>query len=166
MDTSYFAQKTRLRNVWQTIKLMASFNWDLELYNRWGNYLVSEWGLDPEFAKYPAAAQTWIQQTGGHAVLITSGYRSPKRQYQLQQKWDAGNRKGLVTRPATYSWHMQRRAIDVSTRGLDFNRFRDAMVQWGCRWGGNFKAYDPVHFDLPKGKPLSINQLLINGNYT
>lgn len=141
-----------------------AFEWDFDLYERWGEYLVSVWGLDPRFARYVAAAQTWIQQTGGTAVTITSGYRSPRKQNELIRRWEAGDRDGLVTKPATRSWHMRGLAIDVRYRSKDFERFKTAMILWGCRWGGHFRKFDPVHFDFPIGEPMSAAQLIIAGH--
>ncbi|MXZ01114.1 M15 family metallopeptidase [Candidatus Poribacteria bacterium] len=133
---------------------------DRILWTEWVQYLESRWGLDPRFAVYVAAAQTWIQQNGGEAVRITSGYRSPARQLELQNRWDAGNRVGLVARPADRSWHMQGLAVDVDTRSPEFAFFRSLMLYWGNRWGGQFRSSDPVHFDRPIGKAKSIRELL------
>ena len=140
---------------------MAEFQWDLSLFEDWNAHLQTAWGLDPRFSPYPAAAQTWLQQTGRRPVVITSGYRDPEKQLQLLSRWDAGDRSGLVTKPSRRSWHMQGLALDVSTLSEDFYYFRDAMVYWGCRWGGWFKKSDPVHFDLPIPPQKSIAQLII-----
>lgn len=138
---------------------------DIELYRRWYLYLVDRWHLDPKFAPYVAAAQTWIQQHGYQPVVITSGYRSPLHQLELQNRWDAGNRVGLRARPATYSWHMQGLAVDVSTRDPSFTAFRTVMLSFDehIRWGGDFRKSDPIHFDLPIGNRLSIKQLIAQG---
>jgi len=136
---------------------------NLPLFREWFYYLTEAWGLDPRIARFVAAGQTWLTQRGYQPVRITSGYRSPVRQRELQQRWDSGDRTGLVARPATRSWHMQGLAVDVSTRSESFGQFRDIMLYYGLRWGGNFRNYDPVHFDLPTGMLLSINQLLVSG---
>ncbi|MDE0555749.1 MAG: D-alanyl-D-alanine carboxypeptidase family protein [Candidatus Poribacteria bacterium] len=133
---------------------------DPDLFQRWYHYLITQWGLSPIFAEQVAAVQSWIQTNGGEAVRITSGYRSPVRQSQLQARWDAGDRRGLVARPADASWHMQGLAVDVSTRSPYFEWFRYGMQYLGNRWGGEFRKYDPVHFDRPIGEPKTIKQLL------
>lgn len=131
-----------------------------ELFNDWRRYVSGTWGLQEPLASMVAGAQTYIQQHGGEPVRITSGYRDPRRQRLLQARWDAGNRAGLVARPASRSWHMQGLAVDVSTRSPNFPVFRWLMIHWGARWGGNFSSYDPVHFDTPNGRPRSLEQLI------
>lgn len=134
---------------------------DRDLYIRWFHYLISTWRLDPRLARYVAAAQALIQQHGGKSVPIISGYRSPEKQLKLQARWDAGDRAGLIARPATYSWHMQGLAIDVNTRARAFNAFKYLMLYWGLEWGGNFKVPDRVHFQLAIGERKSIQQLMV-----
>ena len=133
---------------------------DANQYRRWNTYLINRWGLDPLFSQYVAATQTWIQQHGRPATGITSGYRSPKRQLELINRWEAGKRSGLVSKPALKSWHMQGLAIDVSTDSESFPFFREIMLYYGNRWGGNFRRYDPVHFDRPIGTAKTVYQLL------
>lgn len=133
-----------------------------DLYLRWYYYLIQNWGIKPNLAQIVAYCQTIMQQNGIEAVTITSGYRSPKRQRELLNRWISGNRTGLVARPSRRSWHMQGYAIDVSTRinPRSFLVFRNLMLTFrGIRWGGNFNSYDPVHFDLPTGELKSIDQL-------
>lgn len=131
-----------------------------DLYAEWLNYLVRRWGLEYEIAWRVAAAQTWLQQNRIPAVLITSGYRSPIRQQLLLDRWNSGDRSGLVAKPSNRSWHMQGLAIDVDTGGIGFVVFRDVMLYYGARWGGNFRNRDSVHFDYPIGRPKTIDQLL------
>ena len=123
------------------------------------------WGLTPDLATFIAVALIVCELKGYRFPLLTSGYRTPQRQRELLNNWIAGNRRGLVARPAERSWHMQGRAVDVSRleRTESFRIFRDAMVLMGVEWGGNFRKPDPVHFQVPKGKLLSINQLLATG---
>lgn len=134
----------------------------VRLWRQWVAYLEETWGIDPRFGYLVGLAQTVTQFNGyPRGILIVSGYRSPKRQLELQNRWDSGDRVGLVARPASRSWHMQGLAVDVNTREQGFPFFRDIMLQLpGVRWGGNFNRKDNVHFDLPIGKPLSIQQLL------
>lgn len=81
---------------------------------------------------------------------IVSGLRPPRRQRELLDRWQLGDRAGLVTRPACQSWHMNGKALDVETEVAGFDAYRYLMTQWGARWGGNFD--DPVHFDWPYGE--------------
>lgn len=132
-----------------------------DLWEQWYQLLLSQWGLDYRLAFIVGAVQAALQTYDYDAVTITSGYRSPIRQKELQAQWDSGNRTGLAARPATRSWHMQGLAVDVSTRSQNFNLFRQIMETIpGIRWGGRFKKVDRVHFDLPIGQPKSIDQLI------
>jgi hypothetical protein len=83
---------------------------------------------------------------------IVSGYRSPRKQRELLDRWQLGDRAGLVARPACQSWHMNGKAIDVQTRVSGFDAYRYMMEKWGVRWGGRFNSPDPVHFDWPYGQ--------------
>jgi len=119
-------------------------------------------GLVPDLAYKTAVSILYAWYYTDKMVRITSTYRAPLYQRALQERWDAGDRSGLIARPATYSWHMQGRAIDVSTKPAPtFNAFRYAMEYQNVEWGGNFRNPDPVHFQWTiGGKPLSINQLI------
>ncbi|MYI68708.1 MAG: M15 family metallopeptidase [Boseongicola sp. SB0673_bin_14] len=131
------------------------------LWDQWYQLLIYQWGLDYRFAFIVSAVQAALETYGFEPVTITSGYRSPERQRQLQAAWDANNRTGLVARPATRSWHMQGLAVDVSTSSENFNLFREIMESIpNVRWGGRFTTPDRVHFDYPGGKLKSIDQLL------
>ncbi len=132
-------------------------------YLKWLQYLQQYWGLQESFAMYVGGAQAYIQSRGGIAVPIVSGLRSARYQRALQERWDAGHRRGLVSRPASRSWHMQGLAVDVMTNHPNFPAFRWLMLHWGNRWGGNFSSYDPVHFDRPTGELLSIDQIIAAG---
>ena len=143
----------------------------IEYYPR----IAAEWDLTPDLAvRYAIAAWLTLCETGEYPG-ITSGYRSPKRQLELINRWDAGNRTGLVAKPAQRSWHMQGMAIDVvryrtnRTRPISilsrmsFDKFRQYMEQFGVTWGGRFTPADPVHFQYPTGELLSASQLIYRG---
>lgn len=133
----------------------------LDNWNSHYSFLQVEWGLDSRLAYLVGLLQGLFVTYGLDPVRITSGYRSPERQSRLQNRWDAGDRDGLVVRPASRSWHMQGLAVDVSTRSSNFELFRENMESFsGVRWGGRFRNPDPVHFDLPIGRLRSIKQLL------
>ena len=87
---------------------------------------------------------------------IVSGYRSPVKQRQMRNRWDAGDRVGLVARPAVRSWHTTGQAWDVENGVAGFPWYRWTIMQYikprvnvEIRWGGNFSSPDPVHFDVP-----------------
>lgn len=90
----------------------------------------------------------------GFEVVVTSSFRNyiPS--------------KGAIVKPATRSPHMAGHAVDINLKrisdgkvfsfsngGLNkitdeniLNAIKDAKKS-GLRWGGDFKSYDPVHFD-------------------
>ena len=79
---------------------------------------------------------------------IISGYRSPARQRQLLTRWQSGDTRGLVAKPACKSWHTVGRAIDVESDVRGFRPYAFMLREWfGMRDGRNFS--DPGHFDLP-----------------
>lgn len=95
-----------------------------------------------------------IKNTLGNDVIITSGYRSFKKQAEL----DKQNNKNAA---AGFSLHNYGHAIDINVRHKGkWLRKKDTDEAWnktgvpqlakkfGFRWGGDFKTYqDPVHFD-------------------
>ena len=90
---------------------------------------------------------------------IISGYRSPARQRKLLARWNAGDRAGLVARPAERSWHTVRRAIDVESDVFGFEPYAWLLTSYtGARDGRNFD--DRGHFDWPTSSlPPSIFQV-------
>lgn len=113
-------------------------------------YVVSSWLCQCLYGSYPE---------------IVSGYRSPERQLELIDAWNAGDRFGLIARPASKSWHMQGRAIDVRIPASEamWSDFIMFMKAFGTRWGGDFRATDPVHFDAPGPKQYTAAQLIVRG---
>jgi len=114
--------------------------------------LIDEWGLNKVFAGKIATLYYWSQYYG-ISFNVTSGWRDPARQAALQKRWDRGDRSGLIVRPATTSKHCNTRfgkpdslAVDIDSSNLQ-QLGAWAVKYLGLRWGGNFKSYDPVHFD-------------------
>lgn len=99
-------------------------------------------------ARYAAFDVVLRDRTGDGAPAIVSGYRSPAKQRELLQRWEAGD-PGIVAKPARFSWHMEGRAIDVDTSHPNFEAFRQMWEDSGGRWGGRFSNPDAVHFDVP-----------------
>lgn len=104
-------------------------------------------GLTDDAAYKAALLAWWGEHYGYRAPRITSGYRSPSRTRFLQQKWDRGDRSGLVVRPASSSIHHSREAWDWE-RVPHLYVYGYWAPSLGVRWGGDFSNPDPVHFDL------------------
>lgn len=93
----------------------------------------------------------------GYDVILTSGYRSFKKQADLKKKNPKNASPGR-------SMHNYGLAIDLNLRkGTTLWRKKTSQEKWlmtgvpqlaeklGFRWGGRFKSYhDPVHFSLAK----------------
>lgn len=109
--------------------------------------------LDPEFVpKFMNLVN--IFNRWGFEVVVTSSFRNyiPS--------------KNTIVKPATRSPHMAGHAVDINLKrisdgkvfsfsngGLNkitdeniLNAIKDAK-KLGLRWGGDFRSYDPVHFD-------------------
>lgn len=115
-------------------------------------------GVDPTLAGYIREANQIVREDyPGVALKVTSGYRSPTHQADLRARWDAGDRRGLVTRPAVNSRHSEGRAVDVvftvggvaiPASGTPIEAFMwlaDLLKPVGVRWGGQ---QDRVHFEI------------------
>lgn len=86
---------------------------------------------------------------------ITSGRRSPQRQRELIERWDAGQRAGFIGAPARCSKHTVGAAIDVETRVAGFDLYRQVMRALGARDGTDFG--DTGHFDDPTKQGYCVN---------
>lgn len=115
------------------------------------NWLKSHWGINESLAQKIAVLILWLEYLGV-SWEVTSGFRDPKRQRDLQKAWDRGNRQGLKVRPATNSKHSHTtflgkpnaHAIDIATS--DEKLAGEIAKYLRINWGGDFKNYDPVHF--------------------
>lgn len=96
---------------------------------------------------YALLAWNWEILSGQEAAKILSGRRSSAHQLSLRAKWEAGDRRGLVVRPALRSKHLTGEAFDVE-RGPALHVWGAWIQSLGGRWGGTFRVRDPVHFDL------------------
>lgn len=119
------------------------------------NFFIEQWGLNEGLAYRIAYLYLWGLQSG-FPMSITSGWRDPAHQKELQQRWDSGDRAGLKVRPATNSKHStttffgdpDAMAVDIGAGGDQNLRI---LGQWatnylGLKWGGDFKTADLVHF--------------------
>ena len=104
-------------------------------------------GLTLRTARAYATLTWWGEHYGIKTPAIVSGARSERQQAALRARWDAGDRRGLIVRPALESAHVRGEAFDLrDTGGL---RTLGALAPHaGLRWGGKFADRDPVHFDL------------------
>lgn len=94
----------------------------------------------------------------GWSVRVTSGYRDPARQAALRARWDAGDRTGLVARPALRSAHSEGLAVDlVVAPRSDVSQAQLGIYAQtrGYVWGGTFSRPDPVHFAVDRGSSSS-----------
>lgn len=122
------------------------------------NFLASYYGLEMSFAARASLlyAYLWFE---GLTPNITSGYRDPQKQKALRDAWDAGNRAGLVRRPAETSLHSRidgrgnpaSLAIDITT--TDNNYAGKIAKHLNIGWGGDFQGngFDPVHYFDKRG---------------
>lgn len=120
---------------------------------RWDDlYLLGESaGLSPDAAWGYATLAWWGEHFGIRAPAITSGRRSAARQRELRGRWDRGDRRGLVARPAEHSHHTSGNAFDISAPPEVLRIFGSWAPLLGLRWGGTFRSPDPVHFDTGGG---------------
>lgn len=110
-------------------------------------------GLNNDAAQLYATMCWWGLHYGLAAPPIHSGYRSARQQRKLRERWDRGDRAGLVVRPADDSPHTDRRAFDLQ-RVPHLHVYGEwaPYINPRARWGGNFRgvhAGDDVHFDVP-----------------
>lgn len=107
-------------------------------------------GLSSKAAYEYTILQYWSALHSIPPQAIASGLRSPARQQALRALWDAGQREGILVRPATRSAHTTGDAWDLMTSGgtlpLQYQGYF-ASFRPGLRWGGNFRSPDLNHFD-------------------
>jgi len=117
----------------------------------WTEYIEENFGINIDLAK-KISLLIFYAAMNGIAFTINSGWRDPAKQKAMQKRWDAGDRSGMIVRPANISKHSitgwlagpDSHAIDIS-----FSR-PELIGHWsaffGLKWGGNFKKPDKVHF--------------------
>jgi len=103
--------------------------------------------------------EQWLALCREHGIFITvtSSYRSAAKQARLHQAWLARGRRGLPAAAPGNSLHETGEAIDFaarfnptygSRRGTDAYTYAGRLAESvGFRWGGRFRAADPVHID-------------------
>lgn len=119
------------------------------------DYFIEQWGLNETLARKISYIYLWGLQSG-FPMSVTSGFRDPAHQRELQERWDRGDRAGLAARPATNSKHSTTSFFgNPDAMAVDLYAGSDANLRilgnWavnyaGLRWGGTFKNADLVHF--------------------
>lgn len=103
--------------------------------------------LHPALAPWAKALYNLGKQYDGKLV-VTSAYRSSRKQAELRRLWLQGKSQIPANRPGT-SLHEYRLAFDLARMGVDplndplLNWLGAVWTHWGGQWGG---ARDPVHF--------------------
>lgn len=111
--------------------------------------LRKTYGLDKTFASKASTMLAYFYQYGLNPK-ITSGFRSPEYQKELQKRYAAGDRS-VVVAPATNSKHSitkfgqpAAQAIDISTNNQQLAA--RIAVAVGVKPGLSFSTPDGVHF--------------------
>lgn len=111
--------------------------------------LQNEWGLDKAFSLLVAVFYAYLVQYGLNPK-ITSGFRSPAKQAELLQRYQAGD-NSIVVKPAANSKHSVTKwgkpsslAVDISTNNPNLAARIASAV--GIKPGLYFSSPDPVHF--------------------
>lgn len=87
------------------------------------------------------------QHAPGVRWRITSTKRSTSEQAAL---FRTAKQRGLPAAPPGRSKHERGRAVDIVFTPPDFAPVAGEVWEaLGGKWGGRFKAYDPVHFEDP-----------------
>jgi len=115
------------------------------------DYFKTGLGLDGTFARQ-AARLFILLYSAGLAPKITSGFRDPQKQKELQRQWDLGNRSGLRARPASISkhtvtdWLRRPSATAIDIKSNDEKKASKLAQSIGIGSGLNFASPDPGHY--------------------
>lgn len=122
-------------------------NWS----NQAAGYFRSAFGLQGSFAL--SVARLYIAlYFAGLSPRITSGWRDPSHQRDLQARYDAGERAGYLARPASNSKHTntnfigQPAALAVDMPCTDNIAAAKIAQRIGLGSGIYFKQSDPGHY--------------------
>lgn len=109
-----------------------------------------DWGIEKVFSGMVAEMLLYFF-VNGLSPVITSGFRDPQKQKEMRDRWDRGDRAGMVARPAANSKHSNKSfwrpaalAVDIQTNDQEFAA--DIAQHLGITAGYYFKARDGVHF--------------------
>jgi len=118
------------------------------------SYFRDTWGIDSDAAAKFALLYVLLY-LAGLKPRITSGFRDPAKQIELQRRWDAGDRAGLRARPATSSkhsvtgWLKKPAAVAIDIVSTNEKLAADIAKALGLRPGYYFSDRDPGHYDIP-----------------
>lgn len=124
--------------------------------NPWDRYqaqlydYAKSWGLNDSASSLYTAVMLVLAYYFGIAssVPILSGLRDAAWTREAQARWDAGDRTGLATRPASNSFHLTGDAFDLADPPDWLASLMGQIVlAWGGRWGGKWSTPDPHHYD-------------------
>jgi len=95
----------------------------------------------------------YLYKIGKHydpLLMVTSGFRSPRKQAELYQRWLSGASQ-IPAAPPGRSLHGYGLAFDLARIGKD--PFTDPLLHWlgavWTSWGGQYGGQrDPVHFQV------------------
>lgn len=111
--------------------------------------LQNQWGLDKSFSLLVALFYAYLVYYS-LSPKITSGFRSPDKQAELLQRYEAGD-PSIVYKPAANSKHMVTKwgkpaslAVDISTNNPALAA--QIAVAVGIKAGYHYHNPDPVHF--------------------
>jgi hypothetical protein len=105
-------------------------------------------------------AQIVATENPGVSIRVVSGFRSAEYQARLREKWDRGDRAGLLVRPAANSRHSSGLAVDLAfsyegypiavrdTPRQYFEYLAEILAPVGVVWGGRFRPPDVNHFEI------------------
>lgn len=119
------------------------------------SYLRKQMGLDAQFGRSVAIFYLYLYQYG-LSPIITSGYRSPDKQTELQKRYLSGD-QSVVVKPAINSLHSKTdllgnpasMAVDISTSNPELSaRIATAL---GIGAGYYYKTPDRVHYYDKRG---------------
>lgn len=127
-------------------------------YGKWAPWLtntrqilISQWGLDNDFAEKMAIVLAYAQDEGLQP-RISRGWSDPKHQEELRAKWDRGDRQGLRVRPAANSKHTNtgflgsKKALAIDVPSKNDRRMAEIARALGVGAGADFHDSDPGHY--------------------
>lgn len=111
--------------------------------------LQNQWGLDKSFSLLVALFYAYLVYYS-LSPKITSGFRSPDKQAELLQRYEAGD-PSIVYKPAANSKHMVTKWGKPASLAVDISTSNPALAAQianavGIRAGYHFNNPDPVHF--------------------
>lgn len=134
----------------QSHKILEELKQYKNYIDSWYNYLINNWKLNNNFA-WKAAQLIIYCSLSGLNPIVTSGYRSKEYQTLLRERWDRGDRSGLMYRPALNSDHSKTDILGrPSSTALDMqtnNPGKAASIAHKLNISTGYEYGDSVHFN-------------------